>query len=298
MQTVYLEYVPKLGAYGVKERVISDLTARNEIAEILLPKTLDYIPDASAPIIGFLLGEDTLDTGDRYYTIGKNYLQAILNAGVRIRFLDYDHPLEQMQNCQGFVLPGGCFANPEYFYVNGKVSDLPVGKRYLAYQAVIMQAYKEHKPMLGICAGAQMIGALLGDMKMYRQIPETGSNLIRHKPQEASEVCMHPLHLIPDTPLYDIMGICSSENHIMMNSRHTQAMVPGSYMGKRPVVRMDIYAVSEGDNIPEIWGNDRAGILCIQGHPEDLIMDKKMQNLYGYIAKKASEYKAGMPIPQ
>ena len=296
MQTVYLEYVPKLGAYGVKDRVISDLTARNEIAEILLPKTLDYTPDASAPIIGFLLGEDTLDTGDGYYTIGKNYLQAILNTGVGIRFLDYDHPLEQMQNCQGFVLPGGCFANPEYFYVNGKVSDIPAGKRYLAYQTVIMQAYKEHKPMLGICAGAQMIGALLGDMKMYRQIPETGSNPIRHKPQEASEVCMHPLHLIPDTPLYEIMGIYPSENHIMMNSRHSQAMVPGGYMADRPVVRMDIYAVSEGDNIPEIWGNDRAGILCVQGHPEDLITDKKMQNLYGYIAQKASEYKAGIKL--
>ena len=52
-----------------------------------------------------------------------------------------------------------------------------------------------------------------------------------------------------------------------------------------------IYAISDSDGIPEIWGNEKAGILCIQAHPEDLIEDNKMQNLYNYIMIKARKYK-------
>lgn len=54
---------------------------------------------------------------------------------------------------------------------------------------------------------------------------------------------------------------------------------------------MDIYAISEADGIPEIWGNEEAGILCVQGHPEDLVSDGKMQNIYNYITHKAKEHK-------
>jgi hypothetical protein len=55
---------------------------------------------------------------------------------------------------------------------------------------------------------------------------------------------------------------------------------------------MSVYAVSEGDNVPEIWGNDKEGILCVQGHPEDFAAsgDKVMQNIYNYVAKRAMLY--------
>ena len=294
MSTVYLEYIPEFDAYGIKKEVIERLTQQNEVAEILLPEKLKYDTDQSAPTIGFLLGQDKSETGEEYYSVSKSYLQAIMNTGAKIRFLDYENPYKQMQNCDGAILPGGAFNNPENFYIDGKVLGDEIGKRYFAYRTVIAEAYKKHKPLLGICAGAQMIGALLGNMKMYRSVKDEVLHPAIHKPKQETDVRVHQIKLIKGTPIFDIMEIKPTENHITINSRHNQSMVHGvlqDYIIGTPKIKMDIYAISDSDGIPEIWGNEKAGILCVQGHPEDLISDTKMQNIYNYIARKSKEYK-------
>lgn len=65
------------------------------------------------------------------------------------------------------------------------------------------------------------------------------------------------------------------------------------YVKGEPLVKMDMYAVSDADGVPEIWGNASAGILCIQGHPEDLAAagDEKMLRVYRHIARLSAEYK-------
>ena len=93
------------------------------------------------------------------------------------------------------------------------------------------------------------------------------------------------------------MEIEPTENHVTINSRHNQSMVHDvlqDYVTGQPKIKMDIYAISDSDGIPEIWGNDEAGILCVQGHPEDLVSDKKMQRLYDYVVTKAKKYKANL----
>ena len=294
MAALYLEYISEFDAYGIKKKIIADLAKKNEIADIILPEELEYTPDKSAPTIGFLLGQDKSAAGDEYYSVSKNYLHAVMNTGAKIRFLDYENPYKQMQNCDGAILPGGAFNNPESFYVDGKVLGDEIGKRYFAYRAVIAEAYKNHKPMLGICAGAQMIGALLGNMKMYRSVRDEVLHPAIHKPKEETDVRIHQIKLIKDTPIFDIMQLEPTENHILINSRHNQSMIHDvlqDYITGTPKIKMDIYAISDGDGIPEIWGNDKAGILCVQGHPEDLVSDKKMQLLYDYVVTKAKKYK-------
>lgn len=294
MRTVYLEYLPEFDSYGIKKDTIAKLAEQNEIAEILLPEDLNYKPKTSAPTIGFLLGQDKADSGDEYYSVSKNYLHAIMNTGAKIRFLDYDNAYQQMKNCDGAILPGGAFDNPESFYIDGKTLGDEVGRRFFAYRAVIAEAHHSKKPMLGICAGAQMIGALLGNMKMYRSLKDEVMHPAIHKPKEDTDVRVHQIQLIKGTPIFDIMGLKPSENRIIINSRHNQSMVHGvlqDYVAGSPKVKMDMYAISDSDGIPEIWGNEKAGILCVQGHPEDLVSDSKMQNLYNYIFRKAREYK-------
>lgn len=294
MAVLYLEYISEFDAYGIKKKIIADLAKKNEIADIILPEELEYTPDKSAPTIGFLLGQDKSAAGDEYYSVSKNYLRAVMNTGAKIRFLDYENPYKQMQNCDGAILPGGAFNNPESFYVDGKVLGDEIGKRYFAYRAVIAEAYKKHKPLLGICAGAQMIGALLGNMKMYRSVRDEVLHPAIHKPKEETDVRIHQIKLIEGTPIFDIMEIEPSENRIFINSRHNQSMIHDvlqDYVVGEPKIKMDVYAISDSDNIPEIWGNDKEGILCVQGHPEDLLSDKKMQRLYNYVVTKAKKYK-------
>lgn len=295
MPVLHLEYIPEFDAYGIKKEIIADLTKNNELAEIVLPEELKYTPDKSAPMIGFLLGQDKSAAGEEYYSVSKSYLHALMNTGARIRFLDYENPYKQMQNCNGAILPGGAFNFPESFYIDGKILGDKIGKRYFAYRAVVAEAYKKHKPLLGICAGAQIIGSLLGNMKMYRSLKDEVSHPMLHKPKEGMEVCIHQLKLIKNTPIFDIMDINPQEDHILINSRHNQSMVHNvlqDCVTGKAKIKMDIYAISDGDGIPEIWGNDTAGILCVQGHPEDLVSDKKMQHLYDYVVTKAKEYKA------
>lgn len=291
---IYLMYLPKFDSWGIKKEIIAQLGQKGIMAEILLPEELGYTPDKSASTIGFLLGQDKSENGEEYYTISQNYLQAMINTGAKIQFLDYENPYQQMKNCDGAVLPGGAFNNPEDFYIDGKVLGDEVGKRYFAYRSVIAEAYKTKKPLLGICAGAQMIGALLGNMKMYRDLKQEVLHPAIHKPREETDVRMHQIKLLKGTPIFDIMGLSPNQDHIIINSRHNQAMVQDvlqDYVIEMPKVKMDIYAISDSDNVPEIWGNEKAGILCVQGHPEDLVNDAKMQNLYNYIACKSKEYK-------
>ncbi len=295
-KTVYLEYLDEFKSYGIPKSEIEALHRDGVVADIRFHKELYEKRQASRPTVGFLLGQDKGTDGTEYYTVGLTYAHSILNSGAKIRFLDYDNAYCQMKKCDGAILPGGAFDNPESFFIDGKDMGGREGKRFFAYKSVIQEAFRHHKPMLGICAGAQMIGAVLGNMKMYRSLEQEIPRKTVHKPRTETDIRLHGLKLLPGTPIFDIMGLRPDEDRIMINSRHSQAMVHPAlqeYVKGEPLVKMDMYAVSDADGVPEIWGNASAGILCIQGHPEDLAAagDEKMLRVYRHIARLSAEYK-------
>lgn len=299
---VYLEYIEEFDCYGIKQETISKLHEAGYIADIRLPKDIEKSSRTSAKV-GVLLGEDTSISGSKYYTIGNSYIDTIVNTGAKIRFLDYKNTYKQVKQCDGIILIGGAFDNPEDFFIDNKVLKSNVGERFFAYKSAIQSAHADNKPMLGICAGAQMIGAILGNMKMYRYLETDIPKHTVHKPREETDVRVHQISLIKDTPIFDIMDIAKEEKTIFINSRHNQSMVHPAlqdYVKGEPIVKMDLYAVSTADGIPEIWGNEEKGILCVQGHPEDLASkgNIKMQNIYNYIANQAKKYKKSKVIPQ
>ena len=114
-----------------------------------------------------------------------------------------------------------------------------------------------------------MVGNILGNVKkcsIKKEIP----GALKHKPTEKGEVCLNKLKLYENTPIYQILDI-SPKDEIKINSRHEIAMILDSFKQEKAPVEMNIYAVSEGNNIPEIWGNDKESILWVQGRPEDLL---------------------------
>jgi len=288
---VELHYIKEFDSYGIAKSVLSELFKEKVLADIRLPEK-ELKENKNQPLLGFLLGQDMSKDGTDYYTISHSYLESLKNTGANVCFLDYDNPVAETKNCHGIVLPGGCFDCPEDYFIINKNLGEGIGKRFLAYKDIIESAHKEHKPMLGICAGAQMLGAVLGKVKMYLHINKEVPGSIKHKPTEKGEVCMHKLKFYENTPIFKILGI-SPKDEFKMNSRHEQAMVLNTFKQKNAPAEMSIYAVSEADNIPEIWGNDKESILCIQGHPEDFAAsgDKAMQNIYNYVAERAMKYK-------
>lgn len=278
-QSVTLEYLPQYKAYGISDEKINVFEKQNIIPFIsLAPQDIEQLSNASKdnkPTVAFLLGRD-----ENYYTIDYNYARAILQSGVNIRFLTYSSCAEQMNGIHGLILPGGRFPSPEQFYCDAAPNtSTKYEPRAAAYLNCIAEALKEHLPMLGICAGAQMIGGVLG-MKMYRNTKQYTNTDIEHKTKMLDA---HKVLIKNPSPLYDIL----QTEEIETNSRHTESMLPYASDSK-----LTIYARTE-DNIPESWGNAEKNIMCIQWHPEDFAAngDISMQRIYNWLAQKALNYK-------
>lgn len=278
-QAVQLEFLEQYNAFGVADEKISAITAAGDIPLLTL-KAEDYdrlgvaAPRETAPTVGFLLGRET-----GFYTIDFNYAKAIAQSGVQMRFLTYEENVAQLSGVDGLILPGGRFSSPNQFYTDPlKPTEEKPQTRSYAYITSIMVAEKEKMPILGICAGSQMVGGMHG-MKMYRDVKEYAHTDIEHKTKTLSA---HSVRIIKGTPLYQLIG----QTEVTVNSRHTEAMFPLDCISD-----LKIYAHSP-DGTPEAWGNEDKGILCIQWHPEDFAAngDEKMQNIYNWLAGKAHIY--------
>ena len=281
-QSVTLDYLPQYEAYGISDEKINVFEKQNIIPFISLAphdiEQLAAVEKNDKPTVAFLLGRD-----ENYYTIDYNYARAILQSGVNIRFLTYSSCAEQMKGVHGLILPGGRFPSPEQFYCDAVPnSSTKYEPRAAAYLNCINTALKEHLPMLGICAGAQIIGGVLG-MKMYRNTKQYTNTDIEHKTKILDA---HKVLIKNPSPLYDIL----QTEEIETNSRHTESMLPYASDSK-----LTIYARTE-DNIPESWGNAEKNILCIQWHPEDFAAngDISMQRIYNWLAQKAESHKINL----
>ena len=279
-QKVYLDYLPEYDTYGISDEKIKQLKEAGitpilelsqEDAQILSEKQKN---NEKQPTIGFLMGREK-----GHYTIDRAYVQALSQTGAKLRFLTFEDNLAQMNDINGLVLPGGAFDSPNEFYTDpNKKTDNTPGTRSYAYISSIVKAEQNNIPILGICAGAQMLGGM-HHMKMYRNLKEYTQTSIEHKTKDLEA---HEVFVYPDTPLAQILG----EEKMIVNSRHKEAMMPNDKISD-----MKIYASSK-DGTPEAWGNADKNILCIQWHPEDFAVkgNKKMQGIYNWLVTKAKEH--------
>ena len=283
---IQLNYLSEFNAFGISDAEIEKLEKDN-ITPIITLKDKDYEekfecskPSPDAPTVAFLLGREK-DT----YTIDWNYAKAIVQSGVNIRFMTYNNNVSQMEGVDGLILPGGSFVSPNEFYTDPlKKTDSQPGSRSYAYITSIMEAEKKGLPMLGICAGAQMIGGMHG-LRLYRDLKEYTHTNLEHKTKELEA---HIVTIREDSPLFKLLG----QHKIETNSRHREAL-----MNNDSISDLKIYATSN-DSTPEAWGNEEKNILCIQWHPEDFAAkgDKTMQKIYNWLADKARIFQKQNPF--
>lgn len=293
---ILLTYLEEFACYGIGKSKVADFAPKGKAPEIIIDEEAckKIVPDYHKKAkIGFLLGEDTAADGTEYYTIGNDYLKSLLQAGADLRFLDYDNAYLQVSQCQGLVLPGGFFSFPQNFYLRPP-KKLPQ-KRYFAYEAAFKYAKNIKLPTLGICAGAQIIGALSG-LKLYHSV--TGESL-KQKPHHLPDDKAHQISIKEGSFLHRIMQTDSLT--VWVNSRHNESMVESELQDYLHKTDLEVYAVSKKDNIPEAWGNEQKNILCVQWHPENLAAqgNKSMQNIYDWVVEKSvqAQQKQNIKIP-
>lgn len=115
------------------------------------------------PRIAVLLDENTSGDGTRYEA-AKGYFRGVAMAGGLPFGIPYLPEIVSvvLAEFDGLISVGGRFAYPDEWYLPGEVSKAPPSERF-AVERALMEGYLEQdKPVLGICAGMQMLACLHG----------------------------------------------------------------------------------------------------------------------------------------
>jgi len=169
------------------------------------------------PRIAVILDENTSVDGTRYDT-PKDYFLAVRNAGGLPFGIPYLPEIIEIvaKEFDGFLAVGGRFSYPENWYVDGDASRFPASERLEIEQAIMLRYLDMDKPVLGICAGMQMLACLNGCL-LSSSIRETSTDILEHDRRGS----LHPVSIIAGSKLAHIIG----ETVLDVNSRHREAVV-------------------------------------------------------------------------
>ena len=168
------------------------------------------------PRIAVILDENTSGDGTRYEA-AKGYFRGVRDAGGLPFGIPYlpeivDVVLEEFD---GLLSVGGRFAYPDEWYLPGEVSRAPPSERLAIERAIVEGFLARDKPVLGICAGMQMLACLNGcrltpDLRVM--MPEALEHDRRGQ--------LHAVKLAANSHLAAIIG----EPTIEVNSFHREAV--------------------------------------------------------------------------
>ena len=242
--------------------------ARNKDLVELCP-TCDWY--SKKPTVAVLLAREGKDE----YVITADYVYALIKAGLNIRFISYDDMERQTANVDAYFLPGGAFASKsDWFLTKSHESFAKPGKRFRAYEFIINKAMRENKPLLGICAGMQMMSAIVSNqqVKLYPDL-----DLITTISHHAKDrfVKAHPILIEKNSKLYSYL----KTKKIDVNSRHHV----GVFKYSAEILPDTKVVASSPDGITEaVEFVKYPNFLAVQFHPEVFAFqdDKKMQAIF------------------
>lgn len=153
------------------------------------------------------------------------------------------------------VIPGGDDVSPIY-YGEEPLSKLGKNspKRDLFDLALIKEAHKQQKPILGICRGLQIINVAFGG-SLYQDLSYKASVNVQHEQKTDLKYETHSVMIEKDSFLSNIYV-----SKLMVNSYHHQAI-------KRIAPNFKVTAKSTDGIIEAIEHTDQK-IYAVQWHPE------------------------------
>ncbi len=210
------------------------------------------------PIIGITpLYDKDMDS----YWMMPAYIDMVKYAGGIPVILPFTNNLKDVSRIidklDGFIITGGPDVNPliykeEKMDVCGENLDI----RDELEVAVIIEAMKKNKPLLGICRGFQLINAFLGG-SLYQDIPSQFESNVNHRQEKPYSNASHSVKV--SGYLRDITNVDS----LMVNSCHHQGI---------KVLSKELEAVGFSDDglVEAFVIKDYKFGLGVQWHPEML----------------------------
>jgi len=217
------------------------------------------------PTIGILLDyqpEGSFSTRP-HYALRCGYFDAVWRAGglpVAIPYID-DAADAYLAATDGLIVPGGFYPFPARLYGGEPAPGETLHPRFRFEDRLVRRALDADRPMLGICAGMQVIAAATG-ATLYRDVREELPTGIDHLNARPAEETAHGVEIEPGTQLAATLGT----THLDVNTAHKEAL-----KGGLDALRINARAedsVIEGIEIP-----DRRFCLGVQWHPEFFATD-------------------------
>lgn len=169
------------------------------------------------PKIAILLDENTSEGATRYEA-SKEYFSAIVQAGGIPFGVPYLSEVidSVVEDFDGLLTAGGRFAYPDDWYIEGEVASTAISARFDIEKALVERYLGLDKPVLGICAGMQMLACLKG-CKLTPDLTKTVAGAGSHDKAGA----LHAVDLVAGSKLASLMSVQRTQ----VNTLHREAVV-------------------------------------------------------------------------
>ncbi len=214
------------------------------------------------PIIGFTLDYENAGGYSKmpWYALRENYMTSV-SAQVAIPIaLPHEPELaaHYLELIDGLIITGGAFDVPPEMYGQSTVHKTVTTKeRRTAFEhAITTGALRQHKPILGICGGEQLLNVILGGT-LIQHIPDSIPNALAHEQPNPRTEAGHNVQIKQGTLLHKIIGA----EEIAVNSAHHQAVAT---VGEDVIIN----AVAPDGVIEGIEYTKHPFCIGVEWHPE------------------------------
>jgi putative glutamine amidotransferase len=211
-------------------------------------------------------------SGDREYAERAlpQYEDAVRGAGGEPVRVELDQTpaqvMKQIERCDAVLLPGSrADVDPKkYSAVRHEKTASPDAKRDTMDELLLRDAYKMHKPVLGICYGLQSLNVYRSGTLVQHIESANVDSKIDHSAGRAVPKA-HTVKIEPESRLAEIVG--AGQTVAVNSSHHQSADAVGD--GLRVVARSDEDGIIEAleGTVPEHF------VLAVQWHPERSVND-------------------------
>ena len=210
------------------------------------------------PVIGVM---PLMDVERESYWMLPGYMEGILEAGgIPVMFpLTPDRAVlgQLAESCDGFLFTGGHDVSPEIY---GE-EILPVcgelcPQRDEMEKAVLQEALRDDRPVLGICRGIQFLNAFLGGT-LYQDLPSQHPSETGHHQSPPYDRPVHDVRIEKGTSLHALL----EKDRTAVNSYHHQAI-------RETAPGLEVMAYSEDGLAEAVRMPDQSFVWAVQWHPE------------------------------